>query len=213
MGYIMSLQKKLFVALVIVAAVALWLLLAGPVNIVGIDTGQAGMALLVSVAWIAVYAVARMPAGGIEKTISPGEWKAWTGLGFAAVVGAYALAHAQVFDGPSMWHNPDANRVGRNIAMLVIAWAVLSQVLQRRWKDGVQRDERDRDIATRASGWARGTLSGYAIGLAVLLGFTPAERLAWAPPPMIAQMLVLGLILSCLVEYAVTAVSYWRDRH
>ena len=43
-------------------------------------------------------------------------------------------------------------------------------------------------------------------------GFSPAAKLAWAPPPMVAHLLIVGLVLSCLVEYGVTAVSYWRDR-
>ena len=30
--------------------------------------------------------------------------------------------------------------------------------------------------------------------------------------PMVAHLLIVGLVLSCLVEYGVTAVSYWRDR-
>jgi uncharacterized membrane protein len=103
-------------------------------------------------------------------------------------------------------------RIGRNIALLAIAWAILSQVLHVRWRGKVQEDERDREIEARAGVSARLTLSVYAIGLAVMFGFSPIAKLAWAPPPMIAHLLVIGLILSCLVEYAVTALSYWRDR-
>ncbi len=208
----MALQKGLFVGLGVLATASLWLLLAGPSKVLGIDAGNAGFALLIGVTWMSLYALGRMPTGGIEKQMSPGEWKAWTGLGFTVAIAIYAIGKAHVFDGPSMWHNPDANRVGRNIALFVAAWAILAQVLQSRWKDGVQRDERDREIEARASGWARMALSIYAIGLALLLGFSPADWLAWAPPPMIAHLLVIGLILSCLVEFAVTAVSYWRDR-
>lgn len=208
----MVLQKGLFVGLAVIATASLWLLLAGPSKVLGIDAGNAGIALLIAVAWASLHAVERMPTGGIEKQMSPGEWKAWTGLGFTIAVAAYAIGQAHVFNGPSMWHNPDANRVGRNITLLVVAWAILAQAMQARWKDGVQRDERDREIEARASGWARMVLSAWAIGLALLLGFSPGERLAWAPPPMIAHLLIIGLIVSCLAEYAVTAASYWRDR-
>ena len=208
----MDLRRGLFAGLVVVASAGLWLLLAGPSKVLGIDAGNAGIALLVTVTWVSLYAVGRMPNGDLDNAVSPGEWRAWIAFGFTAAIAAYAIAHAQVFQGPPLWQNPDANRVGRNIALLAIAWAILSQVLGARWRGKVQEDERDRAIEARASSWARIVLSVYAIGLAVMLGFSPAARLAWAPPPMIAHLLIVGLVLSCLVEYGVTAVSYWRDR-
>ena len=51
------------------------------------------------------------------------------------------------------------------------------------------------------------------IGLALMLGFSPAARLAWATHFMIANLLVFMLVASCLVEYAATVIAYWRDRH
>jgi uncharacterized membrane protein len=209
----MSRQRGLFIGLVLVAAAGLWLLLAGPSKVLGIDTGNAGVGLLVTVTWVSLYAVSRMPTGGLENEVSPGEWRAWIALGFTAAIAAYAIANAQVFQGAPLWQNPDANRVGRNIALLAIAWAILSQVLQARWRGKVQEDERDRQIEARANVSARISLSVYVIGLAVMFGFSPAAKLAWAPPPMIAHLLIVGLILSCLIEWGVTAVSYWRDRH
>ena len=49
-------------------------------------------------------------------------------------------------------------------------------------------------------------------GIVVTLGITPADRLAWATPVAVAHLLVFTLVWHCLVEYFVTAVSYWRDR-
>jgi uncharacterized membrane protein len=209
----MTPRRGVFSGLVAVAGAGLWLLLAGPSKVLGIDTGNAGVALLVTVTWVSLHAVSRMPAGGLENEVSPGEWRAWIAFGFTAAIAAYAIAHAHVFEGPPLWQNPDANRVGSNIALLAIAWAILSQVLQARWRGKVQEDERDRQIEARANVSARMTLSVYVIGLAVMFGFSPAAKLAWAPPPMIAHLLIVGLILSCLIEYGVTAASYWRDRH
>lgn len=208
----MLVRRGLFAGLVVVAFAGLWLLLAGPSKVLGVDTGSAGVALLVTVTWVSLYAIGSMPNGDLDNAISPGEWRAWIALGFTAAIAAYAIANAHLFQGPPLWQNPDANRVGRNIALLAIAWVILTQVLQARWRGKVQEDERDRGIEARAGNWARITLSVYAIGLALLFGFSPASRLEWAPPPMIAHLLVVGLILSCLVEYAVTALSYWRDR-
>jgi hypothetical protein len=198
--------------LVVVASVALWLLLAGPAKVLGIDTGNAGIVLLLAVAWVSLYAISRMPDGGIGHAVSPGEWRAWLAFGFTAAIAAYAVAHAGVFQGPPLSRNPDAGRVGRNIAMLAIAWMVLSRLLGARWRAKVEADERDRAIESRAASCASTSLGVYVIGLAVMLGFTSAEKLAWAPPPMIAHLLVIGLILSCMIAYGVTAVAYWRDR-
>lgn len=205
-------NRGVFAALVIVASIALWLLLAGPATVLGIDTGNAGVALLMTAAWVSLYAISRMPDGGIGQAVSPGEWRAWLAFGFTAAIAVYAIAHAAVFQGPPLYRNPDAGRVGRNVAMLAIAWMVLSNVLGTRWRAKVQEDERDRAIEARAASFARTSLALYVIGLAVMLGFSPSEKLAWAPLPMVAHLLVIGLILSCMVEYGVTAVAYWRDR-
>ncbi len=205
-------NRGVFAVLVIVASIALWLLLAGPATVLGIDTGNAGVALLMTAAWVSLYAISRMPDGGIGQAVSPGEWRAWLAFGFTAAIAVYAIAHAAVFQGPPLYRNPDAGRVGRNVAMLAIAWMVLSNVLGARWRAKVQEDERDRAIEARAASFARTSLALYVIGLAVMLGFSPAEKLAWAPLPMVAHLLVIGLILSCMVEYGVTAVAYWRDR-
>jgi hypothetical protein len=209
----MAVNRRAFVGLLVLASTGLWLLMAGPNRLLGLDLGSLGVALLIAATWGALFAVAKLPAHGIENEISPGEWRAWIALAFTAVIAVYSIAHAPVFQGPPLWRNPDANRVGRNIALLVIAWAVLSRVLATRWDGRIQQDERDREIESKANGWARTSLSVFAIGIAVLLGFTPTERLAWAPPPMIAHLLVIGLIMSCLVDYAYTAIAYWRDRH
>ena len=209
----MDLRRGLFAGLVVVASAGLWLLLAGPSKVLGIDTGNAGIALLVTVTWVSLYAVGRMPNGDLDNAVSPGEWRAWLGLASTLVIGAYAIVHAHVFQGAPLWHNPDAIRVGRNIAMLLVAWAILSRVLDARWRSAVQRDERDREIEARAAQWARIALVVILVAYAVLFSFSPAERLAWAPPPMVGHLLIVGLIASCVVEYAVTAFSYWRDRH
>jgi len=208
----MSLDRGRFIALAVVAAFATWLLLAGPERILGIDGGNAGVLLLMAVGWGSLYAISRIPDGGLGETMSPGEWRAWLGLGFTLVIGAYSIVHAHVFQGPPLWQNPDANRVGRNIVMLLVAWAILSRVLDARWRPAVQRDERDREIDARATQSARIALVVILVGYAALFSFSPTGRLAWAPPPMIGHLLIVALIASCAVEYLATALGYWRDR-
>lgn len=196
--------------LVAVAGVAFWLLLAGPREVLGFDPGHVGFALMVAVAWTAMYGVSAAPVGDADDAVSPGEWRAWIGLGFTALVAGYLLAKADLIAGATDLR--DLGRVGRNVVLLLIAWAILSAQLQRRWKGRVLEDERDREIAVLAAGWGRGATVAAVIGVVVLLAFTPAPRLAWATPIAIAHLLVFALLWGCLVGYAAAGLTYWRDR-
>ncbi|TNJ34224.1 hypothetical protein [Arenimonas terrae] len=195
---------------VVLAGVAFWLLLAGPKEVFGVDPGGFGFGLLVLVAWAAVHGISAAPRTELDEAVSPGEWRAWIGVGFTLGVMAYLLAKADVIAGAGDLR--DVGRIGRNIVLLLITWAVVGQVLQWRWKGKVLEDERDREIEVRAAGWARCALVFCVIGIAVTLGLTPAAHLAWATPIMLAHLLVFALVWHSLVEYAVTALSYWRDR-
>ena len=124
----------------------------------------------------------------------------------------YFLVKAQVFQRMSAWNDPDAAAVARNLVMLLIAWAVLANVLASRWKGAVREDERDREIEKQAAGWGHGALVFCIIGIVAMLGFSPAEKLQWARPFVIANLLVFALMWGWLCEYGATALMYWRDR-
>lgn len=194
-----------------IALPALWLLLAAPEKVLGFDSGKSGMALLVTAAWGSLLALSMLPRGEGESAVSPGEWRAWIGAGFLLAAVAYFLSKADVFAGASFGSHA-AQAVARNLVMLLIAWAVLSQVMASRWKGTVQEDERDREIAARAAGWGRGALVFCLIGIAVMLGFSPPRKLQWATHFMIANLLVLALMWGWLVECAATALMYRHDR-
>lgn len=194
------------------AIFALWLLLAGPGHVLGLDAGKAGFALLMATAWGALYALYRWPRGELEGPVSPGEWKAWIGTVFMAQLTAYVLVQTQLFAGTTLLHSADARAIGSNVAMLVIAWLIVSSVLQSRWKGRVQEDERDREIDRIAANWGSGALTVLIIGIAVMLGLSPAHKLEWATPLRIAHLLIFALLWSGLVHYATTAIQYWRDR-
>lgn len=195
---------------VALAGFAFWLLLAGPEDVLGVDVGGFGFGLLVLVAWASMHAVTVAPRGELDDAVSPGEWQAWVGFGFTLVVLAYLLLKADVIAGAEDMR--DLGRIGRNIVLLLVSWAVVAQVLRWRWKGKVLEDERDRDIAVRAAAWGRCALVFCVIGVAVMLGLTPPARLAWATPIMVAHLLVFALVWHSLVEYAVAGISYWRDR-
>lgn len=199
-------------ALLLMASLSLWLLMAGPERLLGVDTGMAGVALLVTVAWVSLYGVSRLPRGTLERAASPGEWKAWIGSGFMLAAIVYFLGNVDAFADGTAWNNPEAAAVGRHLVLLLVAWAVLSSVLSSRWKSAVEEDERDREIAAKASGWGRGALTVCVIGIAVMLAFSPARKLQWAAPSMVANLLVFALMWGWFVEYVATGVAYWRDR-
>lgn len=194
-----------------IALPALWLLLAGPARVLGVDSGHAGMVLLVTAAWTSLLALSRLPRGAGEQAIAPGEWNAWIGAGFMLVAMLFLATRAELFLGPSADRH-SAQGVARSLVLLLVAWAVLSRVVAARWKGAVEEDERDREIARRASAHGRAALVVTVIVLAVLLGFTPGERLAWATHFGIANVLVFALMLGWLVEYVATALIYLVDR-
>jgi hypothetical protein len=196
--------------LVALALVAFWMLLAGPKEILGIDVGGLGFGLTVLVAWAAMHGITAAPRGELDDAVSPGEWRAWIGLGFSLLVVAYLLAKGDVI--ASVTDYRDLGRIGRNVVLLVISWAVVSQVLEWRWKGRVLEDERDREIAVRAASWGRGATVFVVFGIAVTLGLSPAARLGWATNIVIAHLLVFALVWGSVTEYAVTAISHWRDR-
>ena len=199
-------------ALMLVAGCALWLLLAGPKELLGWDAGNLGMVLLVASAWGLLYSVSRLPREALALSASPAEWKARVGAGFTLIAMVYFFAKMHVFDDAPIPHNPDATAVGRNLVLLLIAWTILSSVLASRWKGVVEEDERDREIMVQAAGWGRAALIFSIFGIAVMLGFTPATRLAWATPLMIGNLLVFALMWGWLCEYVATLILHWRDR-
>jgi phosphatidylglycerophosphate synthase len=196
--------------LVALAFVAFWMLLAGPDKVLGVDLGGFGIGLAALVAWSAIHGISVAPRGELDETVSPGEWRAWIGLAFSLLVGAYLFAKSDVI--ASVADYRDLGKIGRNVVLLVVAWAVVSQVLEWRWKDKVLEDERDREIAVRAANWGRYATVIAVLGIAVMLGLSPAAKLAWASHIVIAHLLVFALVWGSVMEYAVTALSHWRDR-
>lgn len=186
-----------------------------------IDLGWVGGLAMLAGAWLVWYLLwATMQESAAAAKIgdvaaapaSPGEQRAWIGLAFTtAILVYYALRGSQMVaaDGTMA---PEASAIGRHIAMLVVGWLVVMQVLRKRWRDTVEEDERDRIIQARAESWARMGLSVFVLAIAVMFAFSPSDRLAWARPMTISNLMMTGLIVSCLLEYALTGVAYWRDR-
>jgi hypothetical protein len=187
-----------------------------------IDLGWPGGLAMLGAAWLVWYllwatmresaATARSDEAALP-TASPGEQQAWIGFVFTLAILAYYAVRGPLMVAADGSRAPEAAAIGRHIGFLVVAWLVVMQVLRKHWRDSVEQDERDRMIQARATRWARGGLSVFVIGVAVTFAFTPLDRLHWAQPMTISNLMMFGLIAASLLEYLVTALAYWRGRH
>lgn len=186
-----------------------------------IDLGWPGGLAVLGGAWLVWYllwvtlrqsaAAARL--NDAVAIASTGEQQAWIGLIFTAAILVYYALRAGQMVAPDGSRAPEAAAIGGHIGFLVIAWLVTMQMLRRRWRNTVDWDERDRMISARASDWARYGLSLLVFSIAVMFAFSPLDRLQWAQPMAISNLIMFALIGSSLLEYAVTGVAYWRSRH
>jgi hypothetical protein len=206
-----------YVILVPLSVLAFFLLFVLP----DIDLGWLGGLALLGGSWFVWYLLwatlqeqTTAPRMSEElPTASPGEQRAWIGLLFTAgILVYYALRGSQMVSADGTMA-PESSEIGRHIGFLVACWLVVMQLLRKLWRDTVEQDERDRIIQARASGWARGGLSVFVFGVAVMFAFSPLDHLQWAKPMTISNLMMIALIGSSLLEYAVTGATYWRDRH
>lgn len=147
---------------------------------------------------------------GLERATAPAEVNAWVMLLFvgatlAVLLGSMDALAAGLVGGAK-------KQLIVTLSVLVIFYVVLAQVLRARRGAAVLEDERDREISRLAAGWGRGALIFCIIGLVVVLGFSPQDKLEWATPTVIASHLLFALMWGWICEYAATAVYYWRDR-
>lgn len=185
-----------------------------------VDLGWPGGLAMLAGAWTVWYLLwatlqESAAAAGADDTavpISPGEQRAWIGLAFTAAILVYFALHGSRMVAADGTMAPEASAIGRHIGLLVVGWLVVMRVLRQRWRDRVEEDERDRLIQARAGSWARIGLSVFVLCIAVMFAFSPLDRLQWARPMTLSNLLMTGLIASSLLEYAVTGLAYWRDR-
>lgn len=207
----MNKRDMVFVGLLLVAGASIWLLFS-PVRFFGFSPGVLGTPLLVTAAWLSLYLLSRQPRSDIEAAVSPGEWQVWLDFLLNGTALVYLLGSLPSMPDVPIHDNSVAQALVRNLMILIIAWVVLSKVLSTRWKLRVQRDERDRQIETRAYGAGRMALIVAALSLAVTLGFSPADRLEWATGPVVAHLLIAMVMFGALFESLSAVVSYWKDR-
>ncbi len=149
-------------------------------------------------------------ATGLERAAAPAEVNAWVMLLFLGAIMAVLLGNADVM--ANGLDGGEAKKLSMKLAVLGLFYVILAQALRARRGNAVLEDERDREIGRLASGWGRFALVFCVIGIAVMLAFSPADKLEWATHFMIANLLVFALISGWLCEYAATVIYYWLDR-
>ena len=195
------------------AGVGLALFFTGEYRDLELPLGWIGTVLFVAATWFSVDALYRVPQSEEEAAVAPGEWQAWIGVAFVGAIIGASLLQADVFlPQVPIGQNPATNKAGQSIGTLFVAWLVLAQVLKQRGAGKVLADERDLQIERVAGEWGRWATASYAIGIALLLGFSDTDRLREFSYPFIAQMLMLTLLWGLWFDQAVAAVLYWRDR-
>lgn len=191
------------------ASLALWLILVTPSRWLGIDTSAAGTGLLLLTAWAGLWLSTRIPADR-EASVSPSEVRQWVALVFTGAIAAFLAINA--VDIARAENVSDLKALGRTVAMLVIGWILFSAVLRQRAHAGVQEDERDREVQRQADSGSHAVICLLVVALAVTLGLSPVERLAWATPIVIAHLLIFALVLANLIGCVVAVWQYRRGR-
>lgn len=189
------------------ASLALWLILVTPTRWLGFETGAVGTGLLLLTAWAGLWLSTRIPADR-DASVSPSEVRQWVALVFTGAIAAFLAFHAA--DIARAEKVADLRSIGRTVAMLVIGWILFSAVLRQRVHAGVQEDERDREVQRHADSGSHTAICLLVVALAVTLGLSPADRMAWATPIVIAHLLVLALVLANLLGCIVAVWQYRR---
>ncbi len=195
-------------AALVVMGVGLWLVFWPPAD-ASVWVGLGGPLLGCGSALGAIQ-LSFWRATGLERATAPAEVNAWIMLLFLGAIIAGLLGNADAL--ATGLHGREATHLGIKLAVLAVFYVVLASILRVRRGKAVLEDERDVEIAHRAAAWGRGALIFCVFGLMVMLGLSPAAKLQWATPAMIAAQLLFALMWGWLCEYVAMALMYWRDR-
>jgi hypothetical protein len=190
---------------------AAYLLLFAPNQLLGIDTGLVGSALLLLAGWSAAYGLSASRANP-ESLITLGEKQAWIALITTAAVGAYLLYKLAGLGWTVDLHSRALRKIATNSVAMLVGAAILARLLRQREAGATLEDERDRAIRQRAASDSHGVLLTLLIGLVVTLGLTPVDRLPFSSPIAIAHALIGVLLLSELARHAAEVWRYRQER-
>lgn len=202
-------RPVLFGLSIVSLVLGLWLIFWAPDGISFLRSLLGGSLLGLGASQAAIQLWAR-PKTRLEDMTSPAEASAWISLICVGAITLYLLVNTSTL--AASGSGREAGQIGVRLMMILVFWMVISTVIRSRRGSAVLEDERDRAIDARAEAWARGAMTLCLISLVVMLGFSPAEKLRWATPTMLACQLLFVLLSASVVRNAVVVVMYWRAR-
>ena len=189
----------------------LWFWFVASGDIWNLPTALYGSVCWLLSVWLGIGFIRRYPQW-LSSSFTYKEASAWIAWFFTLLITLYLLLKTSALIGEQGIQLEQAKAVGRQIVQIIAFWLLLQWLLHSLRRKEVLEDERDRAINNTANQWAYGALVFCSIGMAVMLGLSPTEKLLWAVPSMIAHMLIFNLLWSSVVAYSVTIFLYWRDR-
>ncbi|KFN46558.1 hypothetical protein [Arenimonas metalli] len=206
----MQFNRGWVVGWLLLAGTGVWLQLGGPARVLGADAGSLGFALVALAAIAALVALRTLPASKLDEAISPAEGRAWGNLLVSTVILACVVVESGELLG--VLRAGELERIVGRSYLLVIAIGGIGWAIDRRWKQRIQSDERDRDIQARAVAWGRSALALLVFTVLAMLAGSPAEHLAWASHEAIAHLLLYAILLGFITEFGYSVVRYALDR-
>ena len=192
----------------VLAVVAVGLMLGGvmaaDLNLWSLSPGWWGLAAMTVIATAARqrwFGLALAAPGSPERGL-------WIGLGSGAVLAGHMGLSLYRIGADMAMHSPQVHAFAIDSWVLVLggvlAWAIARDPRPRR-------DERDAQIATLGLRWSHYTLVGLIAAGLVPLGYGWTASVAAMSHAMIAQLLIVALMVSWVVDSAVRLREYRRD--
>ncbi len=189
--------------------VGVLLMTTTPNRWIGADLGVLGSSITLVSVWIALWLASRQREES-PSSVSLAEKENWVALFYTGALALFIASELDVIAQASSVYQLAG--MGKVIVATLIGWIVLSSVIRQRSSQRVKHDERDGELQRRADTVSHTAICVTVIGLAVTLGFSPANRLAWFTPLLIAHLLMLALIVASFTGHASAAWAYWNDR-
>ncbi len=160
--------------------------------------------MIASAAWVRTYWRRRAAIAGDEPTAA--ERNVWLWMVGTALITGFVIA--VLFQPGSEIHTKTGDTGGYDSWLILISMAVAYSILR---NPDVQHDERDIAISNLGTKAGYCALITFLVVFLLSLGFAPPDLMQRFTHWLIANALITLIMLSCLVQYVVQLICYWRD--